>query len=72
MLIAVADAAGRVCELELGERETTLTCRLEPSPHGTLMTVVEEGCIGRSEAACGNAENGEKVLSWLDRYRSKK
>jgi uncharacterized protein YndB with AHSA1/START domain len=50
----------------LGERETTLTYRFEPSPHGTLVTVREEGFIGRSEAAYGNAENWEKVLSWLD------
>jgi len=55
----------------LGERETTLTYRLEPSPHGTLVTVREEGFIGRSEAAYGNAENWEKVLSWLDEYLRK-
>lgn len=54
----------------LGERETTLTYRLEPSPHGTLVTVREEGFIGRSEAAYGNAENWEKVLGWLDDYLS--
>ena len=52
----------------LGERETTLTYRLEPSPHGTLVTVREEGFVGRSEAAYGNAENWEKVLGWLDDY----
>jgi uncharacterized protein YndB with AHSA1/START domain len=52
----------------LGERETTLTYRFEPSPHGTLVTVREEGFIGRSEAAYGNAENWEKVLGWLDDY----
>jgi len=52
----------------LRERETTLTYRLEPSPHGTLVTVREEGFIGRSEAAYGNAENWEKVLGWLDAY----
>src|SRR5262249_26481754 len=34
----------------LGERETTLTFRLEPSPHGTLVTVREEGFIGRPQA----------------------
>ena len=56
----------------LGERETTLTYRLESSPHGTLVTVREEGFIGRSQAAYGNAENWEKVLSWLDGYLSKK
>jgi uncharacterized protein YndB with AHSA1/START domain len=55
----------------LGERETTLTYRFEPSPHGTLVTVREEGFIGRSEAAYGNAENWEKVLGWLDGYLSK-
>ena len=52
----------------LGERETTLTYRFEPSPHGTLLTVREEGFIGRPEAAYGNAENWEKVLGWLDEY----
>jgi uncharacterized protein YndB with AHSA1/START domain len=52
----------------LGERETTLTYRFEPSPHGTLVTVREEGFIGRSEAAYGNAENWEKVLRWLHDY----
>jgi uncharacterized protein YndB with AHSA1/START domain len=56
----------------LGERETTATYRLEPSPRGTMVTVREEGFIGRSEAAYGNAENWEKVLGWLDDYLSKK
>jgi len=54
----------------LGERETTLTYRLEPSSHGTLVTVREEGFIGRPEAAYGNAENWEKVLGWLANYVS--
>jgi uncharacterized protein YndB with AHSA1/START domain len=79
---------GEFCELEvpnkivmtrrfganplLQERETTLTYRLEPSPHGTLVTLREEGFIGRSEAAHGNAENWEKVLGLLDGYLSKK
>lgn len=52
----------------LGERETTLTYRLEPSLYGTFVTLREEGFIGRSEAAYGNAENWEKVLGWLDGY----
>jgi len=56
----------------LGDRETTLTYRLEPSAHGTLVTIREEGLIGRSEAAYGNAENWEKVLGWLGGYLSKK
>ncbi len=56
----------------LGQRETTITYRLEPSPHGTRVTVRDEGFIGRSEAAYGNAEIWEKVLSWLDAYLSKK
>jgi uncharacterized protein YndB with AHSA1/START domain len=79
---------GEFCELEvpnkivmtrrfganplLGERETTTTYRLEPSPRGTLVTVREEGFIGRSEAAYGNAENWEKVLGWLDGYLNPK
>ena len=55
----------------LGPRETTITYRLEPSPHGTLVTVRDEGFIGRSEAAYGNAEIWEKVLGWLDAFLSK-
>jgi len=44
---------------------------LEPSPYGTLVTVGDEGFIGRSEAAYGNAAIWEKVLGWLDAYLSK-
>jgi uncharacterized protein YndB with AHSA1/START domain len=51
-----------------GSRETTITYRFEASPHGTLITVRDEGFIGRSEAAYGNAEIWEKVLGWLDAY----
>jgi len=51
-----------------GTRETTITYRFEPSPHGTLITVRDEGFIGRSEAAYGNAEIWEKVLGWLAAY----
>jgi uncharacterized protein YndB with AHSA1/START domain len=51
-----------------GTRETTITYRFEPSPHGTLVTVRDEGFIGRSEAASGNAEIWEKVLGWLNAY----
>jgi uncharacterized protein YndB with AHSA1/START domain len=54
----------------LAEREITLTYRFEPSPHGTRVTLREEGFIGRPEAAYGNAENWEKVLGWLDDYLS--
>lgn len=52
----------------IAERETTLTYRLEPSNYGTLVTVREDGFLGRPDAACGNAENWEKVLGWLDGY----
>jgi len=52
----------------LGERETTLTYLLEPTSRGTLVTVREGGFLGRPAAAFGNAENWEKVLSWLDDY----
>jgi uncharacterized protein YndB with AHSA1/START domain len=51
-----------------GTRETTITYRFEPSPYGTRVTVRDEGFIGRSEAAYGNAEIREKVLGWLDAY----
>jgi uncharacterized protein YndB with AHSA1/START domain len=54
----------------LGSRETIITYRLEPSPYGTLVTVRDEGFIGRSQAAYGNAEIWEQVLGWLDAYLS--
>ncbi len=53
-----------------GDRETTITYRLEPSPYGTRVTIREEGFIGRSQAAYGNAEVWEKVMGWLDGYLS--
>lgn len=52
----------------LGDRETTITYRMEPSGHGTLVTVRDEGFIGRAQAAHGNAEIWEKVLGWLGGY----
>ncbi len=54
----------------IGERETTLVCRLEPSLHGTLITLREDGFLGRPQAAHGAAENWEKVLGWFDGYLS--
>jgi uncharacterized protein YndB with AHSA1/START domain len=54
----------------IGDRETTLTYNLKPSPNGTLIGLREEGFIGRPEAAYGNADNWEKVLRWLDDYLS--
>lgn len=51
-----------------GARETTITYRLEPVPNGTRLTMREEGYIGRSEAAYGNAEHWERVLGWLAAY----
>jgi len=53
-----------------GDRETTITYRFEPSPHGTLVTIRDEGFIGRAQAAHGNAEIWEKVMGWLDAYLS--
>lgn len=52
----------------LGTRETTITYRLDAVPRGTRITVREEGFGGRSEAAYGNAEHWERVLSWLTDY----
>jgi len=52
----------------LGERETTITYRLQTSPCGALVTVRDEGFVGRSKAAYGNAEIWEKVLGWLADY----
>jgi|GEM_PF-247171 len=52
----------------LGERETTITYRLEPIAGGTRLTVRDEGFIGRADAAYGNAENWERVLGWLAAY----
>ena len=51
-----------------GSRETTITYRLEPIATGTRLTVRDEGLIGRREAAYGNAEHWERVLSWLDAH----
>jgi uncharacterized protein YndB with AHSA1/START domain len=51
-----------------GSRETTITYRLEPIAEGTRITVRDEGFIGRSEAAFGNAEHWERVLGWLANY----
>ena len=52
----------------LGTRETTITYRLDPIATGTRVTVRDEGFVGRSEAAYGNAEHWERVLSWLAAY----
>lgn len=52
----------------LGTRETSITYRLEPVAAGTRVTVRDEGFIGRSEAAYGNAEHWERVLGWLQSY----
>ena len=52
----------------LGTRETTITYRLDPIATGTRVTVREEGFVGRSEAAFGNAEHWERVLGWLAGY----
>ncbi|MDR3458670.1 MAG: SRPBCC domain-containing protein [Verrucomicrobiae bacterium] len=49
----------------LGTRETTITYRLDPIESGTRVTLRDEGFIGRSEAAFGNAEHWERVLGWL-------
>jgi uncharacterized protein YndB with AHSA1/START domain len=51
-----------------GTRETTITYRFDPIATGTRVTVRDEGFVGRSEAAYGNAEHWERVLSWLDAY----
>ena len=51
-----------------GDRETTLFYTFEPSPYGTLVTLRDQGFIGRSEAAYGNAGIWEKVLGWLDTW----
>jgi uncharacterized protein YndB with AHSA1/START domain len=54
----------------LGTRETTITYRLEPIATGTRVTVRDEGFVGRSQAAYGNAEHWERVLGWLGAYLS--
>jgi hypothetical protein len=51
-----------------GTRETTITYLLEPVADGTRLTVRDEGFVGRSQAAHGNAEHWERVLAWLDAY----
>jgi len=50
------------------QRETTVTYRLDPTSAGTRLTMREEGYIGRSATAFGNAEHWERVLGWLDNY----
>lgn len=52
----------------LGTRETTITYRLEATATGTRVTVRDEGFVGRSEAAYGNAEHWERVLGWMGNY----
>jgi uncharacterized protein YndB with AHSA1/START domain len=75
------DAWGEICVVEapnrvvltrhfaadplIGERETTLAYRFEPSPYGTLITLREDGFLGRPQAAHAAAENWERVLGWL-------
>jgi len=54
-----------------GTRETTITYRLEPLGSGTRVTLRDEGFVGRSEAAYGNAEHWERVLAWLEAHLSK-
>jgi len=54
----------------IGERETTLACRFEPSPRGTLITLREDGYLGRREAAQRAAQNWETLLGRLDGYLS--
>jgi len=52
----------------LGTRETTITYRLDPIATGTRVTMRDDGFVGRSEAAYGNAQHWERVLGWLDAY----
>jgi len=47
---------------------TSSSYRFEPTDYGTRVTVRDEGFIGRSEAAFGNAEHWERVLGWLSEY----
>lgn len=51
-----------------GAREDTITYRFDPVPAGTRVTVRDEGYLGRSAAAYGNAEHWERVLGWLAAY----
>jgi len=49
-------------------RETTITYSLCPIEGGTRVNLRDEGFIGRTEAALGNAEHWERVLGWLQAY----
>jgi uncharacterized protein YndB with AHSA1/START domain len=51
-----------------GMRETTISYRLDRIPTGTRVTIRDEGFVGRSEAAYGNAEHWERVLAWPAAY----
>ena len=50
----------------IGERETTRAYQLEPSPYGTLITVREDGFLGRPQAAHVAADNWEQNFGCLD------
>ena len=52
----------------LGPRATTITYRIEPGEAGSRLTVRDEGFVGRTRAAYGNAEHWERVLDWLETY----
>jgi uncharacterized protein YndB with AHSA1/START domain len=55
----------------ISERETTLACRFESSPRGALITLREDGFLGRPQAVHVAAENWEKILGWLDAHLSR-
>jgi uncharacterized protein YndB with AHSA1/START domain len=52
----------------VGDRQTTLAYRFEPSPHGTLITLREEGFLGRPQAAHAAADAWEMTLGWLEAH----
>lgn len=62
--------AGEFAEIE-PPRKIVMTRKFEDHPLlGTRLTVRDEGFVGRSEAAYGNAEHWERVLGWLGAYIS--
>jgi uncharacterized protein YndB with AHSA1/START domain len=54
----------------IGDRETTRAYHFEPSPYGTLITVREDGFLGRPQAAHVAADNWEQIFGCLDAYLS--
>ena len=54
----------------IGERETTIAYRFEPSPYGTLITLREDGFLGRPAAAHSAPRTGSRSSAGSTCYLS--